>query len=246
MGSGAWYEYDREAKDIVSPDRGPVTSELEISDRDLDEVEDALGFTPDEAFDRFDEVDEFSGSEYETVAAARPEGEEVILESVRDVSPHVLAHESVHGMMMQPDVENHLPGDNGFENRVYDEFVARLAEDEVRHLSVSEGMLDDLREARTEYLQTRQEYSGEQLSEEFKSLWEDLEQTDHTLDCQVQKDIDEKLFRYQELREQVLAAEAAKRYREENDPEIRNYIKTDENLYTETVQYIKQVEQDVA
>lgn len=245
MGAGVWENYEKEQEAAEPMERGSVTSELESRDRDLREVEEALGFTPDEAFDRFEEVDDFGASEYETRAAARAEEEDVVLEAVRDVSPHVLAHESVHGRMMQPDGENHLPGENGFENRIYDEFVARMAEDEVRDISVSPGKLDDLREARADYFQVREQYSGEQLSEEFESLWDDLEQTDHTTDHQVQKDIDEKLFRYQELREQVLAAEAASRYREDKDPEIEEYIKPNEKLYTETVEYIRQVEKDV-
>lgn len=233
-----------EEQRVESLDRGPISSELEVSDSDLEEVEEILGFSVDEAFDRFEEAS-FETSRYQTRAAANPEGDEMVLKAVRDVSPHVLAHESVHGMMMQPEAENYLPGENQFENRLYDEFVARLAESEIRELSVDEGNLDDLRRSRAEYFDVREQYAGEELTEEFESLYDDLKQTDETTNEQVQREIDGKAFPYQEERERVLAAEAAKRYSEEKEFDLQEFIKPDEKTYREAVWYIGEVEQDV-
>ncbi|MFB6174605.1 MAG: hypothetical protein ABEJ87_01350 [Candidatus Nanohalobium sp.] len=244
MWGEAWENYEtKDSQEFRS--RGLVTSELETPDKGLEKVEEVLGFSPDEAFDSFKQ-ESFTGEDYQTRAAAEPEGDKVVLKGFRDMSPHVLAHESVHGQMMQPDGENYLPGENQFENRIYDEFVARLAENEISDLRIDEGMKDDFREARAEYLATRKKYKGEQLSRQFKSLWNDLEQTDRTTDEKIQKEIDQALFPYQELREQVLAAEAAKRYSKEHQYNIKELLKPDEKLYSQTVEYIKQVENDVA
>lgn len=244
MSGDVWENQEGNPGTVESFDRGPITSELEASDREIEEVEEVLGFSVDEAFDRFDEAD-YQSSRYQTRAAANPEGDEMVLKAVRDVSPHVLAHESVHGMMMQPDAENYLPGENDLDQRIYDEFVARLAESELEDLSVDEGNLDDLRTARHDYLELREEYAGEGLSEEFESLYDDLKQTDETVDKELQRSIDEKLFKYQELRERVLAAEAASRYRKEKGFDLQEFIKPDEKTYRETVQYIREVEKDV-
>lgn len=224
--------------------RGEVTSELEITDSGLEEVEEALGFSPDEAFDRFDEKN-FESSDYETEAAVRPDGEEMVLEGQRNISPRSLAHESVHGVMMQPDACNYLPGNNQFENTLYDEFVARMAEDEIRSLEVAEEALQELKDAHENYMEAREQYVGDVFSEEFDSLYEDVLDLERIDNTEVQKQMDELWRPYQGLREQVLAAKAAKEYRQENDVDIRDFVKPDRKLYEDAMGYIKQVETEI-
>lgn len=243
MEEGLWEGYE-EVEEDETYDRGPITSELEVSDSELWDVEEVLGASPDEALDRF-ELRHFESSDYEIDAAARPDGDEMVLESVRDIAPETLAHESVHGQMMQPDASNYLPGDNQFEQTIYDEFVARMAEDEIKPLNVKDEALGELKEAHEEYMDVREKYVGEVFTKEFDSLYQDVLDLERTNDKEIHQEMDKMWRPYQKLREQVLAAEAAKRYKEEKEVEINRFVKPDENLYQQTVDYIKQVEIDV-
>jgi hypothetical protein len=245
MSAGPWNSYEDNKEEFESmSSRGQVTSELEITDSQLSEVEKALGFSVDEALDEFS-LKFFESSRYETDAAVRPDGGKMVLESIRDISPGVLAHESVHGRMMQPDASNYLPGDNQFEQTIYDEFVARMAEDEIKPLNVTDKALGELKDAHEQYIDTREKYVGEIFSEEFDSLYQDVLDLERTDDQDIHEEMDRMWRPYQKLREQVLAAEAAKRYKEENEVVIEEFVKPDENLYQETMAYIQQVEQDV-
>jgi hypothetical protein len=240
MKEGLWEDYDSEEEDEPY-ERGRITSKLELSDSDLWEVKEVLGASPDEVFDRFEGRD-LEGSGYEADAAAKPKGGEMVLQGDRDISTEALAHESVHGAMMQPDASNNLFGDNQFENTLYDEFVARMAEAEIKELQVPERAIEDLRDAHSEYLQTREKYAGDVFSEEFDSLYEDVMALERTDDKEVNQEMDAVWRPYQDLREQVLAAKAAEEYKEENEVEIQEFIKPDTKLYEKTVEYIRQTE----
>lgn len=246
MEKGLWESKEDKDRDFESMNsRGVVASELEITDSELSEVEETLGFSVDEAFDNFRKR-RFDSGQYETEAAAKPEGNQMVLESIRDISPEVLAHESVHGKMMQPDARNYLPGNNQFEQTIYDEFVARMTEDEIKPLNVTTEALEELKDAHGEYMHAREQYTGEVFTEQFDSLYQDVLNLERTDDEDVHQEMDELWRPYQMLREQVLASEAAKRYKEQNDElDINEFVKPDESLYHDTVGYIQQVEQDV-
>ncbi len=241
-----WGDYSKGAEEeFLGPDRGDITSQLYISDEELGAINDVLGTEVDEAFDVFEEK-EFASSEYQTEAAVLSNGGNIRLEGSRDMPPETLVHESVHGLMMEDDGSYDLPGENHFQHRLYDEFVARMAEDEISEIDVPRRTLNDLREAHDDYMATREKYSGGILTEEFQSLYDDALQTDHTTDHEAQRDIDARMQEYRGLREQVLAAEAAKRYKQETgDVDVREFIKPDENLYHSSIEYIQQVEDEV-
>lgn len=240
-----WGDYKKGAEEnFLGSDRGEITSQLYISDENLDEVEEVLGEEVDEAFDIF-EKSTFESTMYQTEAAVRSQGDEVILEGSLDMNPETLVHESVHGLMMEENGSYDLPGEDHFQHRLYDEFVARMAEDEIVEIEVPDETLADLKEAHDEYMATRDRYAGNILSREFESLYDDALQTDHTTDHEVQRDIDSKMQKYRGLREQVLAAEAAKRYKDDNDIDVKKFIEPDENLYHRSVEYVEQVEENI-
>lgn len=242
-----WEEYEKEElQEIEGSNRGEISSELYVTGTELDEIEEILGSSVDEAFDEYQETEFESSSKYQTMGRTGKKGSKVVLEASRDISTSTLIHESVHGLMLQPDARLNLPGNNFAEQDMYDEFVARLAQNEIEPFEVSEKQLEDLKNLQENYMAIREKYAGDQLTEEFTSLDKDIRAIDQMTDTAAQKELYRAREPYQMIREQVLAAEAAKRYKEEKENiDISEFINPDEKLYTDTVEYIRQVENDV-
>lgn len=241
MQESLWENYIDD-RDEEYYDRGPITSELELSDSELGEVEEILGASPDEAFDRYRDGQESPRVGNGTKGTTGTENSEVVLESFRDISADTLVHESVHGLLRQPDAQQDLPDSNYFDHEVYEETVAILAESEI---SLEENSIEDLqrlKEERENYLSVRE--SEPVLPEEFTSLYEDTEAMDNVLDEKVEHIKDQRDL-YQSMRSTILAREAANEYRNENDVDIENLVKPGEQQHNEVMGYIERIEQNL-
>lgn len=241
MDEGLWENYEEDEEDEPY-DRGQITSELELSDSELWEVEEILSAPPDEAFDRYRDGQESPRVGNGTRGTTGTENGEVVLESFRDISVDTLAHESVHGLMRQPDASLDLPGDNYFDHEVYEETVAILAESEISEEENSIKDLQKLKEEKENYLAIRD--SEPVLPENFSSLYGDTKAMDDVLDEKVEHIKDQRDL-YQSMRSTVLAREAANEYRSENDVDIEKLVKPDRQQYNEVMDYVERIEQNL-
>lgn len=242
MSAGVWDSYEKNREEVESRDRGPVTSELETSDTGLREIEQALGFSVEDAFDSYR-----SGEESDTVgggthAAAGTENGEVVLEAFRDAPLSSLAHESVHGIIRQPDTDAGLPDSEAWDQTVYEEFVARKAESQFEDLDVSEAELRKLSDSRKAYEEARDEYS-EFFPDEKLDLNQEIGYVEAIEDQEINDELYQKADTYREDRNSVLAKEAARRHDE--DIEVSELVNPDPETYQETLQHIKNVDDKV-
>jgi len=218
--------------------RDRIREELGFSDDELDAIEDDAGFRLSSTFDAIRETtfdiehdgDTVSKGRARTVTEDRPmqERDAVVLE-YDAMDRGTLAHEAAHATMKQPDGDlfTELPADDTASQRVYAEFVAYLAEDGVRSLDTDGREAHRLRQARMEY----EDNIDIAIEEAY--------------DQAVQGDLvsSEKRFvaRYQDAREQDLAAVAAESYDTAERPEMPALMSPDEQLYEETMAYIETV-----
>lgn len=242
MSAGPWGNYENDETLQPPYDRGQITSELELDDSELREMEQILGHRPDEAFDRYRDGERSPRIGNGTRGTTGTENGEVVLESFRDITADTLAHESVHGFLRQPDAELDLPGEDYFDHEVYEETVAILAESEILPEENSVEDLQKLKEERENYLSIRE--SEPVLPENFSSLYEDTEVMDDVLDEKVGHIKDQRDL-YQSMRSTVLARESANEYRSENSVEIEKLVKPDEQQYNEVMNYVEKIEQNL-
>jgi len=212
-------------------ERGSVTSDLEISDSKLSRIEEKLGFSPDEAFDEYREPEE-GFNHKDSHGATGTEGQTVYLEGFRDIPQSTLAHESVHGMMNQPEGSVELPGKDPWDAILYEEFVAKKAELEFKESEINEQQLRKLTKAQQIYENVKDEQN---VSVEPKGL-----------NYEVGEIADEKILdaanNYKRKRQTILAEEAADRHKEYDLGEL---IDPDRETYMQTVEYIKNVETQI-
>lgn len=242
MSSGSWNDYEENKQEIESMGEGSVRSELELSDSDIEELEKGLGFSLDEAFDTYRsgmESDLVGGN---THAAAGTEDGEVVLEAFRDAPLSSLAHEAVHGMICQPSGETDLPGEEPWDQTLYEEFVARKAESMFESIEVSELELRELADSRKAYEDARAEYE-EFLPEEEIDLNREIAHIEAIEDPDINEELYGKAKAYCDNRNSVLASEAARRY--DGDKEIEDLIDPDEETYRETLEHIKNIEDEI-
>lgn len=242
MSTGSWGSYKKNNKDIESRDRGPVTSELETSSTGLREIEQVIGFSVEETFDtyRSGEKSEVVGGE--THATAGTENGEVILEAFRDAPLSSLAHETVHGLIRQEDIEAELPEGEPWDQTLYEEFVARKAESNFEELHVSERELEELTHSRKAYEQARKEYT-DFFPDEKLDLNEEIAYVEAVEDPEIKEELCKKADSYKDNRNSVLVKEAARRYNE--DIEISKLINPDRQTYEETLEHIKKVDDKI-
>lgn len=242
MSPGPWESYEENTKEVESMEEGPVTSELEVSQKGLKEIEKVLGFSIDEAFDMYrtgEESDIVGGN---THAAAGTEEGEVVLEAYRDAPLSSLAHEAVHGMMRQPGGRTCLPGEEPWDQTLYEEFISRKAESGFEDIETSEFELRALVDSRKVYEEAWEEYNELLPDEEL-----DLNQEVAHIEAIDDPDINEELYRkakaYRDNRNSILASEAARRY--DGDEDIKNLVDPDEETYRDTLEHIKNVEDEI-
>jgi len=239
MNVGIWENYDREEQEFEQKtERGPVTSELEASDRGLREIERELGFSLDEAFDRYVRGENSNTVGGGTHAAAGTENGEVVLEAFRDAPLSSLAHESVHGILMQSDSDAELPDGDPWDQILYEEFVARKAESKFEELNTTELELRELADSRKAYEEARQRYE-EFLPDEKLDLNQEIGYLEAIEDNEVRDDLCGKADDYRDNRNSVLAKEAAKKYK--GDKNLQDLIDPDAETYREALKHIKNV-----
>lgn len=242
MGAEAWNSYEENTEQIETMDEGPVTSELEISDQDARELEQSLGFSIDEAFDRYISGEESGLVGGNTHAAAGTEDGEVVLEAYRDVPLSSLAHEAVHGIMRQPDGRTELPGDNPSDQTLYEEFVARKAESMFESIETTEVELRALADSRKAYEEACEEYE-EFLPDKELDLSREISHIEAIEDQAINEELYGKAEAYRDDRNSVLAAEAARRH--EGKKDIEDLVDPDEETYRQTLEYIKNVDDEI-
>lgn len=230
MSEGLWENYEEEGEEHY--DRGPITSELELSDSELWEVEEILGASPDEAFDEYRNPLDTGLETGSTHGGTDTEGETVYLEAFRDISQATLAHESVHGLMSQPDGTVNLPGDDPWNNKLYEEFVARKAELEFKNSEIESEDLRKLARSQRIYENAKEEKgietSAEGLNQEVREI--------------ADEDVLDAADQYKKKRDTLLAEEAADRHTEY---ELKDLIDPDRETYNETLDYLKNIEEKI-
>lgn len=241
MQDGLWDDYEDEEQKHTY-DRGPVTSELEISDSKLREVEEVLSASPDDAFDRYRDGKESPRVGNGIRGTTGTENGEVVLESFRDISAATLAHESVHGFLRQPDQNSVLPGDDYFEHELYEETVAILAESEINSQKNCTKDLRDLKKQREKYLKMREK--EDVITDDFESLYDDTLAMDNVLDEEV-LDLKDQRDAYQVQRKTVLAREAANHIRTRSEVEIESLVNPDEQQYDRVMSYLTNIEKNL-
>lgn len=242
MSAGPWENYGDEENMEPPYPRGPITSELEMEDSDLREIEDELGFSVDEVFDRYVEGEKSDHVGGNTHAAAGTDSGEVVLEAFRDAPASSIAHESVHGILEQETIDAELPDSEPWDQTLYEEFVARKAESRFEEIQVGELELQELAGSRKVYEEAREENS-EYFTGEKRDLNQEISNVEAIEDQEVNEELYNKALRYKNNRDSVLAMEAARRHDEDTD--ITELIDPDEETYMETLQYIKNVDDQV-
>lgn len=231
MEEGLWEDYEDDEENEPY-DRGPITSELELPDTELREVEEILDSSPDDAFNEHRDPEETEIESGSTHGGTDTEGETVYLDAFRDISQATLAHESVHGLMNQPDGSVNLPGDDPWDALLYEEFVARKAELEFKDSEVESEDLRTLARSKRIYENAKEEKGIETNAE--------------GLNNEVREIVDEEVLdaadQYKQKRDTLLAEEAADRHTEY---ELKDLIDPDIETYNETLDYIKNVEQQI-
>lgn len=241
MEDGLWENYEDE-EEHEPYDRGPITSELELSDSELWEVEADLGFSIDKVFDRYVEGNESDLVGGNTHAAAGTEGGEVVLEAFRDAPASSLAHESVHGILEQDAINASLPGDNPWDQTLYEEFVARKAESRFEEPDAAELELRALTKSRKAYEEAREEYE-DFFPDEKTDLNQEISHVEAIENPEINEEVYNKAMRYKQNRDSVLASEAARRH--EKDMDLNQLIDPEMETYRNTLQHIKNVDDQI-
>lgn len=240
---GLWNDYEEKNEEFDKPyDRGPITSELEVSDKGLEKIEKELGFSIDDAFDTYKDGQNSDIVGGTTHAAAGTENGKVVLEAFRDAPLSSLAHESVHGMIEHPDTEPELPDSDPWDQTLYEEFVARKAESVFEDIEVSELELRGLSSSRKAYEQAREEYK-DFLPDEELDLNQQIKHIEAIEDPEINEELYTKADAYRDNRNTVLASEAARRYQEETD--ISELINPDRKTYQDALEHIKNVDDQI-
>lgn len=214
-----------------------IEDELGFGEDELEAIEEDAGFSLSNTFDTIEETDfeweEAGGTASQglarTTSERTMEGVDVVLE-YDDIDAGTLAHEAVHAKMKQPegDLFEELPDDATASQRLYAEFVAYLAEDRVDPLDTDAREGQRLRQAEMEY----RDGVDLDIEEAYDRAVEgDLGQREAALTA-----------RYQDAREQDLAAVAAESYNEQEDVDMTALMSPDAELYKETMAYIETVE----
>ncbi|MFB6143856.1 MAG: hypothetical protein ABEJ98_00960 [Candidatus Nanohaloarchaea archaeon] len=220
-----------------------------IGEQEFSRINDTLGFSARDSFDSArsaelgQEVNQ--GSVSDTRATTRVVEGEVELLYSSDLRPAELAHEAVHGQMLQPNARmDGIPSDNPINQRLYGEFVARLAEGMVEPLETGNEELHALYRAKQRYLSEREKYAGEELDEELESLYRDFQQMG-AVAREESRELHERFDRYRSAREEILAKDAAEQYLEENDVELSEYMNPSYSTYSNALEFIKNSEETI-
>jgi len=224
-----------------SSSRELIQRELGFNPTELTEIEEKLGFTLENTFTEirqteFD-IEETKDTISQSKAVTKPEpginGTEIVIEYENELTPETLAHEATHAKMMAPDGDmyNELPDKPITEQRMYSEFVAYLAEDQIEPLQTQSSELAAV--GGTDFMYKI-------LSKEKSGLTGDLE-TDY-LNAKEKKD---PAYKLQSTREDVIAQKAAEEYELDQEETLKDYLSPDENLYDEVTEHIENVESNV-
>ncbi|MFB6203086.1 MAG: hypothetical protein ABEK01_01195 [Candidatus Nanohaloarchaea archaeon] len=235
---------EREFETLDSPFTD-ITEALDFTESGLESIERELGYGRGEflgeAFDRVERTEFERGAGSWTSAAVQMRDGDVTLLYEHDITRETMAHEGVHGKMKQPDGEVDLPGDDLYEQSVYEEFVARIAENLVGTDNVYEEEIERLREDREDYFEKREE--ADRLGD-FTGLYGDLVEIE-AMDGEEGDKLYGAIESYQERRENVLAGVAADRYTDRHSVDVKEFIDPDEEVYREAVDFIEEVEREL-
>ena len=226
-----------------------ILENTQVEKEGFKELDDVLGFSPRDSFDFSERTDlGVSESEYaisETRGTTKAKGREIGLYYDENLTLPELAHESVHGNMLQPNGKpDSFPSDNVLNQRLYGEFVARLAEGMVGDLETGNEELHMLYRSKQRYQIKREEYAGEELDEELDSLYDDFQDI-REMEKEKHEDIRPRFEEYRKTRETVLAKDAAEQYLKENDVDLNKYLNPSFELYEECIEFIKESEKTV-
>lgn len=219
-----------------------IEEELGFDRDELDRIEAETGFSLSNTFDAIEpttfETEDGGGviskGRARTVTEDRPlqEDDAVVLE-YEGMDAGTLAHEAVHAKMKQPggDLFEELPEDETASQRVYAEFVAYLAEDRAGSLDTDGREAQRLLQAERDY-QDNVDLAIEEAYDRARAGELGRRETAFTA-------------RYQDAREQDLAAVAAESYNGERDPDMTALMSPGEDMYEETMAYIETVEDTI-
>lgn len=204
---------------------------------EIELVEDETGLNVDRTFDRIRDVD----LEDEVEARTTYEGRTAVLEYDDEISPETFAHEAAHAEMMYPDGEMELPEDNPLNWKLYGEFVAYLAEDQLDPVEVSGGQKARYLSSRKSYQRSVGDFKPVQEADTLHEEWLELGEIE---DRKERKRKSQKFLEFQENREQVIAPLAVSEL-DEDYSDISQFINPDEELYRDTINYIHDQEEEL-
>lgn len=217
-----------------------IQEELPFEEPDITEIEEKLGFSLQNTFSDVRKTDfkeqETKDTLSQSKALTKPkstiDGTEIVLECEENIDLGTLAHEATHAKMMAPegDMYSELPGNFITEQRMYAEFVAYLAEDQINPIETKSSELAALGAANFKY---------NIRSKESSDLTGDLE-----TDFLSSEEKTNPAFKLQRTREDVVAPKAAENY-ELGKEEFEEYLSPNQNLYDQVTEHIENVESNV-
>ncbi|MFB6202859.1 MAG: hypothetical protein ABEK01_00030 [Candidatus Nanohaloarchaea archaeon] len=224
-----------------------LKEELGYSEAQLGAVESAL----ESLEDSFDSVKPTEG---EYVADIDTQGREVILRADEELSLGNLAYLAAEARIAK--LDHDLTGDMGemggalptsdpFEQDLYTSFTGYLAKNEMEPFEVPEDQRERLRDTREIYREVRgkvEEETGIETRE--KNLHQDLMNSVMLEDSELKEEFQDAIHSYHEARREVLAPIAAQNYGEimGSRYEVSEFLNPDEDLYSETMEYIEETE----
>jgi len=212
-----------------------IESSTPLSMDDIELVEEATGLNIDRSFDRV--IEKELPEDTEAVTQMQMDSTTLIYD--QEIPTETFAHESAHAEMLYPDGDIDLPGENIFDWKLYGEFVAYLAEDQIEPLTVSGSEKSEYGRSRAIYNDIKQDIEEIEKDHTLQEEWQILDDLE---DREKREEAANAFTNYQENREQVVAPLAASKF-DLGYQEVSDFIYPDEDTYHETINFIHEVEE---
>ncbi|MFB6182789.1 MAG: hypothetical protein ABEI78_01865 [Candidatus Nanohaloarchaea archaeon] len=218
-----------------------------ITEEAAQQIEDEINLNPREIYD---EVKPNNLENYEEVAATTSANEDIILET-RDgtIKEDILAHETVHGEFLKNEKlggtgDFEIIGEDPFEEKVYNEFTAYLAQDQVGDIQTTFSEANKYLESHDDLKETIRRIDENSIPDN-QELFKHIDESEEYLDW-IDEEYLSKFIEHQDDREQILAKYAAEQYSEEKeDISFPQLLDPNKQTYKETINYINDKEVDL-
>lgn len=228
--------------------REMIKDELNYSEKQVSDIEDALGTSTEGTFDSIEEKD--SDKDYAEVGVTT-DGE-VLMQYSGSPSKADVAGSAAIGKMLQLDRKGEMsvvPDNNSHNQQLYSGFVGALARSKFEPLHIGPQKRNNLKASKLRYKEAKQRAREHGLKEELDSLVKEHAATigDSVIeDEEVRTDFRQSINEYSEAMKSVLPLLAAKHMEVfEEGKEFSDFILPDKDAYNTAIHYMKGFEETI-